>query len=178
MRRLWEEFGKTNIGYTEADYERLVAEITQISFADYFQHIIYGTAPLPDYLDTSLQYVGCTLKNQPNPSVSERKYGFKTALQENKLVVSSIAPQSPAAAVLSLEDELVALNGRRIEGNFLTLLDQAATVELTLFQNKMLRQVTLPYYEQEYFQKYSVAKLPDASFDQKQNFQLWLKTSF
>ena len=178
MVRLWHEFGIKNIGYTETDYERLVAEITQTSFLNYFQNIIYGTAPLPAYLEAALHYVGCTLNTNLNPILSESKYGFKTTLKDNILQVSGLAPQSPAADVLSLEDELIAINGRRIEGNFATLLSQAETVELTLFRNKMLRQVTLKPDQQTYFPKYSVSKLPQASPEQRQNFAAWLKQVF
>jgi len=178
MVRLWQEFGKKNIGYTEADYERLVAEITQTSFIDYFQNIIYGTAPLPAYLEKALNYVGCTLNTQVNPILSESKFGFKTALKENILQVSGLTPYSPAATVLSLEDELIAINGRRIEGNFAILLGQAETIELTLFRNKMLRQITLKPDQQTYFPKYTISKLPQASLEQKLNFATWLKQVF
>jgi len=178
MVRLWEDFGKKNIGYTEADYEQLVEEITQNSFTDYFKNIIYGTAPLPAYLDKALNFVGCTLNTQVNPTLSENKFGFKTAVKENSLQVSGIAPHAPAAAVLSLEDELIAINGRRIEGNFTILLSQAETVELTLFRNKMLRQIFLKPDGKTYFPKYTVSKLPQTTPEQKQNFAAWLKQVF
>jgi len=178
MLRLWEDFGKKNIGYTEADYERLVEETTHTTFTEYFQNIIYGTAPLPAYLEKALSYVGCTLNTQINLTLSEGKFGFKTTVKENILQVSGIAPHSPAAAVLSLEDELIAINGRRIEGNFTILLSQAETLELTLFRNKMLRQVTLIPDGMTYFPKYTVSKLPQATPEQKQNFATWLKQVF
>jgi len=178
MVRLWEEFGKKNLGYTEANYERLVEETTHTTFTNYFQNIIYGTAPLPAYLEEALNYVGCTLNPHVSPTLSESKFGFKTALKENILQVSGIAPHSPATAVLSLEDELIAINGRRVEGNFANLLAQAETVELTLFRNKMLRQFTLKPNGQTYFPKYTVSKLPLASPEQKQNFTAWLKQVF
>jgi len=178
MVRLWEEFGKKNIGYSEADYERLVEEITQTSFTDYFQNIIYGTTPLPVYLEKALNFVGCTLHQHLNPILSESKYGFKIALKENNVQVSGIAPESPAAAGLSLEDELIAINGRRIEGNFANLLAQAETVELTLFRNKMLRQVILNSDGQTYYPQYTVSKMPQASPEQNQNFAIWLKQVF
>jgi predicted metalloprotease with PDZ domain len=178
MRRLWQEFGQTGIGYTEADYNRLAEEVAQTSLQTYFDDLIFGTAPLQPYLEKALHYVGCTLVAQASPFLSEAIYGFKTALKDNALEVTGIAPGSPAEALLSLEDELVAINGRRIAGNFQALLNTAAPVELTLFRNKMLRQVTLMAGNKSYYQKYLVRKLPGANDWQRENFRLWLKQAF
>jgi predicted metalloprotease with PDZ domain len=178
MVRLWQEFGQAGIGYTEADYTRLVAEVAQTSFTPYFEEVIFGTAPLQPYLDKALNYVGCTLLTQPSPILTEAVYGFKTAFREQVPEVTGIAPGSPAEAVLSLEDELIAVNGRQISGNLSALLSAASTVELTLFRNKMLRQVNLEPGGQTYYNKYQVNKLPDAAGWQQENFRLWLKQPF
>ena len=61
MRRLYEEFGKTGIGYTEADYVRLVNEVAGRNMQAYFDKFIYGTAPLLEPLDKVLHTVGCQL---------------------------------------------------------------------------------------------------------------------
>jgi predicted metalloprotease with PDZ domain len=178
MRRLWQEFGQTGTGYTEADYSRLVEEVAQTSFKTYFAEVIYGTTPLPPYLEQALHYVGCSLVTQDSAIVSETVFGFKTLVKDNIVEVSGIAPGSPAAAALSLEDELIAVNGRRIAGNLMTLLSPAEPVELTFFRHKMLRQVTLQPGEQSYYPKYQVRKLPDAAAWQQENFRLWLKQAF
>jgi predicted metalloprotease with PDZ domain len=178
MLRLWREYGQTGTGYTEADYSRLVEEVAQTSFRTYFDEVIFGTAPLPPYLEKALHYVGCTLVTQASAIVSEAAYGFKTLVKDNIVEVSGIAPGSPAAAALSLEDELVAVNGRRIAGNLAVLLSAPGPLELTLFRNKMLRQVTLQAGEGRYYQKYLVRQLPAAADWQQVNFRLWLKQPF
>ncbi|MGV3642307.1 MAG: M61 family peptidase, partial [Adhaeribacter sp.] len=123
----------------------------------------------------ALQYVGCQLETLPNPLVQEGVFGFKTHFKDNLLEVSAIAPGSPAAAVLQLEDELVAVNGRRISGNLTALLRAGGPIELSLFRNKMLRQVTLAPGEDRYYQRYLVGKQLDAGPAQKENFERWLK---
>jgi predicted metalloprotease with PDZ domain len=178
MVRLWQEFGQTQKGYTEADYARLAEEAAQTSLDTYFEQVIFGRAPLQPYLAQALHYVGCTLVTQPSPIYSESVFGFKTALREHSLEVTGIAPGSPAEAVLSLEDELVAVNGRRIAGNLPALLKTGGAVELTLFRNKILRQVSLKPGAQGYYPSYKIEKLPAAAGWQQENFRLWLKQPF
>ncbi|MGV3502650.1 MAG: M61 family metallopeptidase [Adhaeribacter sp.] len=175
MQRLWQDYGQTGKGYTEADYARLVEEVAQASFQTYFQEVIYGTAHLAPYLEKALDYVGCKLETLPGILVHESVYGFKTHLKDNLLEVSAIAPGSPAAAGLQLEDELVAVNGRRLTGNLTALLRNGGQVELTVFRNKMLRQVSLVPGPEAYYQRYQVSKLSQAETWQKENFQQWLK---
>jgi predicted metalloprotease with PDZ domain len=178
MQRLWDEFGKPGLGYTETDYQRLVSEASQTSFESYFNGIIYGTDPLQPHLDKALQYVGCTLTTESNLVLTEGIWGFKTSLTENIVRVSSIAAGSPAAAALSLDDELLALNGRKIEGNMAALLEGLSKCILTLFRNKQLREVTLQTDEKQYYKKYSIRKRPEATLADRANFYLWLKQAF
>ncbi|MDB5263011.1 MAG: peptidase [Adhaeribacter sp.] len=179
MQRLWEDFGKKGIGYSEEDYQRLVQE-TGLNWSEkYFADIIYGTAPIPPYLDKALGYVGCTLVKEENPQLSEARWGFKINLTpQSNLEVSAIAPDSPAHAGLRLDDELVALNDRKIEGNIAGLLEGQTEINLTLFRNKQLRQVTLRSNGQSYFPKYAARKLSEAKLVDKANFYLWLKQRF
>jgi len=179
MQRLWQEFGKAGIGYTEADYERLVSEVGQDSFSKYFKDIIYGTAPLQPYLDKALHYVGCALVMEPSLVITESIFGFKTNLNDNVLKVNAIAPDSPAYFNLSLDDELLAVNGRKIEGNINALISaQSEELTLTLFRHKQLQQVTLRPDKKQYYQKYSVRKVTDALLPNKANFFLWLHQAF
>ncbi|KAA5547581.1 M61 family metallopeptidase [Adhaeribacter rhizoryzae] len=179
MQRLWENFGKKGVGYTDADYQQLVQEIAGTGTEKYFTEIIYGTAPIQQYLDKALNYVGCTLIKEDNLNATEARWGFKTNFSNNSaLTVSAIAPESPAYNSLSLDDELIALNGRKIEGNISGLLASQSEISLTLFRNKQLREIKLQADGKSYFQEYTVRKLPDAKLVDKANFYLWLKQRF
>lgn len=178
MRRLWLEFGKTKIGYTEQDYQRLAEEVAGQSLGVYFADIIYGTVPLHEPLNQALQYVGCTLQKEANAGLTEARFGFKTTLNGNSLLVGYIEPNSPAARVLSTDDELIAVNGRQIEGNIAVLLRQGLAFELTLFRNKQLRTVTLAADGHQHLAKYTLRKLLAASPAQKHNFKVWLQQEF
>ncbi len=178
MRQLWQEFGKPKIGYTEQDYQRLAEEVAGQYLQTYFNEIIYGTAPVHETLNKALNYVGCFLLEEPNVGVTESRFGFRTGLNNTSLQVSYIEPDSPAAQVLSTEDELIAVNGRRIEGNLAVLLQNNPSYELTLFRNKFLRTVTLAADGKQHLMKYTIHKLPVATPAQQQNFKLWLKQEF
>ncbi|MCC9168343.1 M61 family metallopeptidase [Pontibacter harenae] len=181
MRQLWENFGKRNIGYTEQDYEQLVESVAGQSFKTYFENYINGTAPIEEPLDRALGYVGCNLKATESPLLYEQLYGFKTVADNQGLKISAIAPGSPASQALSIDDELVALNGRKLEQNLQPLLSETDTSEsitLTLFRDKQLREVRLQHNGQSFYQKYTIEKRPEASEEEKQNFKLWLKQGF
>jgi predicted metalloprotease with PDZ domain len=179
MQRLWTDFGQKDIGYTEEDYKKLVAEVGKDSFAKYFEDIIYGTAPIQPYLEKALNYIGCTLVTEQNPGLTESTWGFKTGLTtDNNLQVTAIAAESPASTGLSLQDELIAVNNRKVEGNISPLIAHQTEISLTLFRNKQLRQVTLSASEGKYFPKYKVQKQAEALLPNRANFYLWLKQRF
>ncbi|MBX0335519.1 PDZ domain-containing protein [Pontibacter sp. HSC-14F20] len=181
MRHLWEDFGKRGIGYTEDDYKQLVLRVGGVEFEDYFDRYINGTAPIENALDKALAYIGCTLRTEENALLYERIFGFKIVADAQATKVTAIAPDSPASAVLSIDDELMAVNGRKIEQNLQALLadmDLSQDIELTLFRKKQLRQVRLQPSQQTYYTRYSIAKRMEATDAEKQNFKLWLKQEF
>ncbi len=178
MRLMWERFGKSGIGYTEQDYAQLVEEVAGQSFQIYFDNYINGTAPLETALNEALHFVGCTLQEHENPLLYEGRYGFKIS-QDQPTKVTAVAPDAPASQLLSVDDELIALNGRKLENNLQQLLMlRPEAVELTLFREKKLRTVTLEADGRSYYSKYTIGKQTDATAAQKQNLRLWLKQEF
>ncbi|WP_242929399.1 M61 family metallopeptidase [Pontibacter vulgaris] len=180
LKKLWEDFGKRTIGYTAQDYERIVELAAGKSLGLYFDNFIKGNAPIEQALDEALYFVGCSLKNEDNLLHYEAKYGFKISAEQS-IKVTAIAPDSPASAALSIDDELVALDGRKLEQNLQHLLAQSdlqQPVTLTLFRDKQLRQVTLQASRKHFYPKYKITKRSDASETEKQHFKLWLKQEF
>jgi len=180
MRRLWLEFGKTGVGYTEQDYMRLVSEVAGQSMQRYFDQFVYGTAPLEDPLNRVLSFVGCRLRIRENASVSEGIFGFRTAVKSERTEVTAILPDSPAAAVLTVDDEIIAVNGRRVVMNLQSLFaDGTEQYKLSVFrQNRLLTVSLAATPEKRFWQKITVEKLPDATSEQQASFQQWLKQAF
>jgi predicted metalloprotease with PDZ domain len=180
MRELWNRFGRGNKGYTEQDYAALVDEVSNQSFKRYFENYINGTKGIVPALTEALNYVGCMLRQHDNTVLHEGRFGFK-AIIDQTIKVTAIAPDSPAYNFLSIDDELVALNGRKLEQNLQNLLQQLSTSEpitLTLFREKQLREITLTPTDQTYYPKYTIEKRPGASESEKENFKLWLQQNF
>ncbi|MCB2409563.1 M61 family metallopeptidase [Hymenobacter lucidus] len=180
MRRLYEEFGLTGIGYTEEDYIRIVTEVAGRDMKTYFDKFIYGTAPLEEPLDKALSFVGCTLHADPNVSVAEGVFGFRSVVKNERTEITDILPGSPAAAALTVDDEIVAVNGRRVDMNLQSLLnDNAASYEVSVFRQNRLLTVTLTGNpEQQFWPKYTVEKLADVTPEQQASFREWLKQEF
>ncbi|MCC2546199.1 PDZ domain-containing protein [Hymenobacter sp. BT175] len=180
MRRLWLEFGQPGIGYTEEDYVRIVNEVAGRDMKTYFDKFVYGTAPLEEPLSKALELVGCVLLVEENASEAEGTFGFRTTVKNERTEVTDILPDSPAAAALTVDDEIIAVNGRKVAMNLQTLLaDEQDTYELSVFRQNRLLTVTLTANpEQRYWQKLTVEKNPDATPEQQASFTKWLKQAF
>ncbi|MBD2768712.1 M61 family metallopeptidase [Hymenobacter sp. BT664] len=180
MRRLYEEFGKTGIGYTEADYIRLVNEVAGRDMHLYFDKFIYGTAPLTEPLDKVLHTVGCQLLVAESSTASEGLFGFRTVVKNERTEVSAIWPGSPAATVLTIDDEVVAVNGRRVVTNLQSLLNQGEpTYELSVFrQNRLLTVNLVAVPNVSFGHRYTVDKLATADPAQQEGFRKWLRWEF
>jgi predicted metalloprotease with PDZ domain len=180
MRRLWTEFGQTGVGYTEEDYTRIVKEVAGRDMQAYFDKFIYGTASLEEPLNRVLSFVGCRLKTEESLSASESIYGFRTVVKNDRPQVTNILPDAPAALALTVDDEIVAVNGRRVSNNLHTLLsDGGAQHEVTVFrQNRLL---TVPLVAEPghlFWQTYTIEKLPLATPEQQASHKQWLKQDF
>ena len=180
MRRLYEEFGKTGIGYTETDYIRIVSEVAGRDMHAYFDKFIYGTAPLAEPLNKVLYTVGCQLTVAQNASASEGIFGFRTMVKNERTEVAAIWPDSPAATALAVDDEIIAVNGRRVDMNLQSLLSSGTSAyELSVFRQSRLLTVTLAALPGAGFgQRYAVEKLATADTAQQRGFQQWLNWEF
>jgi len=180
MRRLWLEFGQPGLGYTEEDYIRLVNEVAGRDMQTYFDKFVYGTAPLEEPLNKALELVGCGLLTQESFSASESLFGFRVIARNERTEVTDILPGTPAAATLTVDDEIIAVNGRKVAMNLQTLLDDGApSYQLSVFRQNRLLTVTLTANaEQRYWQKITVEKRPDATPEQRASFRQWLKQDF
>ena len=180
MRRLYEEFGKTGIGYTEDDYQRIVTDVAGRDMQTYFDKFIYGTAPLQEPLNRVLHTVGCQLLVGENASASEGTFGFRTVVKNERTEVTGIWPGSPAAAVLTVDDEIVAVDGRRVDMNLQMLLGSGQPrYAITVFRQHRLLTVELAATPSTTFgPRYSINKLETADAAQQRGFQQWLGWEF
>ena len=180
LRRLYDEFGRTGRGYTDDDYARVVTEVAGRKMQVYFDKFINGTAPLQEPLDRALRTVGCQLVATPNASPSEGLLGFRAVLKSERVEVSYIWPDSPAAALLTVDDELVAINGHRAGANLQALLGTGAPVfEVAVFRQQRLLLLELAAQPAPtYGPRYTIEKLAEADEAQRAGFEKWLGWAF
>ena len=180
MRRLYDDFGKTGRGYTDEDYARVVTEVAGRKMQVYFDKFINGTAPLQEPLDRALHTVGCQLVAHENASASESLFGFRTVVRNERTEVAYIWPGSPAAAALTADDEVVAINGRRVDLNLQSLLStEAAHYEVAVFRQNRLVLVELVAQPGTFYgPRYTIEKVAEADESQRTGFQKWLGWEF
>ncbi len=178
MRYLWDYFGKKKRGYTLSNLQKLISDLSGNTLNDYFDRFIFGTEPLEDKLDEVLRTVGCRLVRREAARPHERYFGFRTGTGEHALVVQKIAPDSPAAQVLSLDDRLLAVDGVAPTGEGGgELLTNRISAELTVLRQQRVRTLRLHTDKQTYFSYYTVERHEEATPEGHAAFEAWIGPS-
>ncbi|MCC5945709.1 MAG: M61 family metallopeptidase [Bernardetiaceae bacterium] len=179
MRKLWEDFGKKQIGYSEADYKQSVEQIAQRNMDDYFARCIYGSKDLLPLLRDKLLAFGIELRDYPHPSTAAARLGFKTQLLPTATFpqVLAIMPGSPADSVFAQGDEIAAINGKKVENetSLDMLLDASETLHIHYFRNSQLREVKLRKDEHIYYKNYQLYLQTRLSKSQTLLRDTWLR---
>lgn len=174
MRHLWKEFAQLGEGYTSQDIQEIASSLAGTNLDSFFNDYVYGTKPIEDALDQLLQYIGFRLQAEESTSISESRFGFRTVQKEGISTISGIAPSSPAEDLLSREDELIAINGRKVSHNLDKLVSNQSEIELSLFRNQRLMHVQLNEGTQPYYQQWSIVPAPITTSEQQNNFKILL----
>ncbi len=158
MRTFWNTFGKAETGYTYADFATLlVQEANAPELGELLHALVYTTAPLETYLEELLPTVGASLKKVTPESTAEAHAGVLLTAENGRLRVTQLAPNSPAAACLSLGDEWVAIDEKRVtEQNIEHLLSPAKAHVIHFFRQNILHRTTLTTTEKPTFGTYFV----------------------
>jgi predicted metalloprotease with PDZ domain len=177
LRQMWEEFGRIEKGFTPTELETVIAEVAQQDLTEFFQRYLYHTEELP--FNTYLAPFGLQLQAIfEEPSLPY--LGIKVQSENNKELIKFVARHSPAEqAGLSPDDELLALNGLRVNAEhlFQRLKDYQADdiIQITVFHQDTLRTVTVQLAAPQP-SRYEVVKIQNPSNDQRKKFVGWLES--
>ena len=80
---------------------------------------------------------------QESRSNTENYFGFRTTEKEGKTVVDYSEPGSLSDKLLAKNDELIAINGRKINGNVQDLMGNKDEITLTFFRDAALQTIVL-----------------------------------
>lgn len=173
MRKLWTDFGKTGKGYSLEDYKEICEYVAESPLEGYFAHCVEGTADLEDILKNLCQDFAMNLVVNHHNRGAEM-FGFQTTQKSGSTWVSLIEPNSNAAKVLSLQDEIVAVDDRKVENNLNELISDKHTVILTIFRQKKLYHVVLSVNRESYLKEYNLQIDSNANGTQTANLVAWL----
>jgi len=178
LRLLNDEFGKKQKGYSESDYKSAAEKVAGIALDEFFDNYINGASLYVPQLTACLDYIGFELKALKKTSYTETTLGFKTQAAGEKTTVAAIFPNSPAdKAGLTLQDEIIALNGMRVENNlndWCAHFSNEKKMAFTVATGKRLREVTIMADGNLFYLNYSIARQEKITAAQKNNFNAWI----
>lgn len=176
MKRLYFDFALQGKGYTEADYRNILESVSGESFETYFSDFIYGTNPYEELIIEALAFFGLELVQKPSKSFSEAKLGFKYLSKGKNSLVQSIYPGSPAElGGLSLGDEIIAVNGKQLNGdldNWLAYFESDLKT-LSFMREGLLMECTLPEVNRFFYLTHEVKVPSELTENQKKALKAW-----
>ncbi|MBI1305429.1 MAG: PDZ domain-containing protein [Bacteroidetes bacterium] len=114
MRELYHRYQKFDKGIVMSEFISVCNEVSGIDFTQFFDDYVYGLKALP--YEEMIQGFHLELKNQVNEDKAD--LGIKTKTEGGKCVISFVRFGSPAvAAGLSVNDEIMAIDGWRVKGD-------------------------------------------------------------
>jgi predicted metalloprotease with PDZ domain len=176
MKRLYVDIAQQGKGYEQADYKRILEDVSGLCFDDYFENYINGTRPYDELVMNALNYLGLELVQKPSSLYSESKLGFKVLSKGKNFLVQAIHPQSPAASGgLSLGDEIFAVNDIRLNGDLNQWLQyfDSEQKSLTLSREGKMMKITLISSVNFYYFDYKILLSNLITGDQMNNLRYW-----
>ena len=177
MRAMYKRFplGK---GYTVDDFQTVSEEKAGSSLKKFFDSFVHGTVQLP--WEESLGYAGLQLA--PKDTTAKSWLGLAASDMGERTRVWRIAAGSPAEeAGMSINDEIIALNGFRVRAADLTNrigeMKAGDKIKLTVFREERLREFDVTLRNQE-IPSYRITKVKYPTELQRKIYENWLKTSW
>jgi predicted metalloprotease with PDZ domain len=149
MQEMWRRYQGDGEGLEEEGFEALAAEVLGEKLDGFFERYVTGTEDI-DYNDF-LGVVGLEIGRAEGGERREGPRGYLGAMheiREGRLRLREVLTETPAAAAgLSAGDEIVALDGRRVDGRsfdeWIGSRRPGSEVRLHLFRRERLREVAV-----------------------------------
>ena len=174
LRRMWQEFGKDEIGYTPEQVADILSDIAGEDLSDVLHHYLYTTEPLP--LKETLADFGLALQN--NADQQPPYLGIRPKVMGGHVAAKFVELGSPAyLAGIDPNDEILALDGLRImPGKLLDRLrdyQPGDRITLTCFSSDrlMTHEITLGDRQPT---KYTLVPIKTPTPAQTERLEQWL----
>ena len=148
MKALYENYKPSDLqnpegGINMAIIVNLCKQLYGESFEDLFEALVYSTDPI----DYQKWFEGLGIEFKDKNTHTNKYAGLLASTTEGRCIISRIDSESPAEkAGLSVKDELISIDGWRIEGDFnesLKRFDIGQTVELIYSRDGKIRKTML-----------------------------------
>ncbi|TAE59610.1 MAG: M61 family peptidase [Nostocales cyanobacterium] len=173
MVKMWEQFGKDEIGYTSQQLKSVIESVADLDLSDFFKSYIHGLDDLP--FDQYLQPFGLQLVEEYDHTPY---LGVRIKTENGREVVKFVEMGSPAQKVgIDAGDELLAIDGIKLGANQLNerLQDYQVNdvIEISVFHQDQLRQYSVTLAPQ-HPSKYKLKPVANPDQNQTENFLGWL----
>ncbi len=173
LMAMWEQFGKTEIGFTETQLKHIIELIANQDLTEFYDRYIHGVEELP--FDDYLIPFGIALK-----PVDARipHLGITAKSEHGREIIKSVVSNSPAQlAGVDPGDELLAIEGFKVSAEQLNdrlkLYQIGQQINLTVFHADRL--MTLPIIlSAPQPQQYQLQPMEHPSKLQHQQFKAWV----
>ncbi|MEQ6121789.1 PDZ domain-containing protein [Reichenbachiella sp. MALMAid0571] len=172
MTELWNNFGKIEKGYSKQDVYDLINKYAGAQANAFIEKYYEGIVPVENELKELLAYIGCELTTKNHPESSASLLGFRTETNSLGTIITEIAPNSIAEKHLSVGDEILTINEKKVVEEGLTLFSENCT--LLIKRNHKEKLVTLLANDERYYQIYEITRDSHATDQCKENFKLWI----
>jgi predicted metalloprotease with PDZ domain len=172
---MWEQFGKAEIGFTEAQLKTIIEEVANTDLTDFYDRYIHDVDELP--FNEYLAPFGVALQ----PSEATIPYlGLTVKSEHGKEVIKAVASNSPARlAGIDPGDELLAIDGFKVTAEQLNdrlkYYQPGEQIAVSVFHADRLLTVNLTLAVPQP-QQYQLQVLEDVSDRQQQLFQVWTRS--
>jgi predicted metalloprotease with PDZ domain len=178
MKRLYFNFAMKEKGVSEADYQKTIEQVAGHSFQDFFDDYINGTKSYESILIDSLNYLGLELIHKPSSVYAESRLGMRATAVGNTISVTGLYPGGPAeVADVVLGDKIIAVNDIVCNlglDEWLSYFDNESKT-VTVNRSGVLKKLTFPEVNRNFYMEYSVAKIKTPSGIQKNAYSAWCK---
>ncbi|MEM9772415.1 MAG: PDZ domain-containing protein, partial [Cyanobacteria bacterium P01_D01_bin.73] len=174
LHRLWEDFGKDEIGYTPEELQTVLNDVAGEDLSDLMHRYLYTTERLP--LAETLAEFGIELKN--NAESQPPHLGIRPKAVGGRVAAKFVELDSPAYnAGIDPNDEILAIDGLRVMGGKLLerLRDYQPgdSITLTCFKSDQLVEFKITLGDRQPT-KYTLVPFKDPTPAQKERLEQWL----
>jgi predicted metalloprotease with PDZ domain len=175
MRVLWNDYSRKGKGYSEADYKRIIEEISGGDFNYYWNNYFYKANSYEPVLSEALNIIGCELHFVESKRLHEHLYGFKVNEPGGLTKVTEIYYGSPAEKQLTVGDEIIAVNGMQLKADMSEWLSffGGRETELIVASGGKVKTIRLKAGDETYFANPKVRRKSHPDDLQRAAWESW-----